>query len=145
MVVFVDDILIYSQSEVKHEDHLRIVLQLLRNHQLYAKFNKCEFWIIEVGFLGHVASALGMSVDPGKVEAVMSWERPKSVFEIRSFLGLAEYYKRFIKDFSWLAAPMMRLTRKEVQFVWDDSCERAFQELKRRLTSAPILIVPERE
>ena len=145
MVVFVDDILIYSQSEVKHEDHLRIILQLLKNHQLYAKFNKCEFWLIEVGFLGHVASALGMSVDLGKVEVVMSWERPKSVFEIRSFLGLAGYYKRFIEDFSWLAAPMTRLTRKEVQFVWDDSCERAFQELKRRLTSAPIIIVPERE
>ena len=89
-------------------------------------------------------SASGVSVDPGKVEAVMSWERPNSVFEIRSFLGLAGYYKRFIEDFSWLAAPMKRMTRKEVKFVWDDSCERAFQELKRRLTSAPILIVPER-
>ena len=144
VVVFVDDILIYSQSEVEHEDHLRIVLQLLRDHQLYAKFSKCEFWLAEVGFLGHVVSASGVSVDPGKVEAVMSWERPKSVFEICSFLGLAGYYRRFIEDFSRLAAPMTRLTRKEVKFVWDDSCERAFQELKRRLTSAPILIVPER-
>ena len=143
--VFVDDILIYSQSEVEHEDHLRIVLQLLRDHQLYAKFSKCEFWLAEVGFLGHVVSASGVSVDPGKVEAVMSWERPKSVFEIRSFLGLAGYYMRFIEDFSRLVAPMTRLTRKEVKFVWDDSYERAFQELKRRLTSAPILIVPERE
>ena len=86
----------------------------------------------------------GVSVDPGKVEAVMSWEIPKSVFEIRSFLGLVGYYRRFIEDFSRLAAPITRLTRKEVKFVWDDSCERAFQELKRRLTSAPILIVPER-
>ena len=86
VVVFVDDILVYSQSEVEHEDHLRIVLQLLRDHQLYAKFYKCEFWLTEVGFLGHVVSASSMSVDPGKVEAVMSWERPKSVFEIRSFL-----------------------------------------------------------
>ena len=89
-------------------------------------------------------SVSSVSVDPGKVEAVMSWERPKSVFEIRSFLGLAGYYRRFIEDFSLLAAPMMRLTRKKVKFVWDDSCERAFQELKRRLTSAPILIVLER-
>ena len=88
VVVFVDDILIYSQSEVEHEDHLRIVLQLLRDHQLYAKFNKCEFWLTEVSFLGHVVSASGMSVDPGKVEAVMTWERPESVFEICSFLGL---------------------------------------------------------
>ena len=89
-------------------------------------------------------SASSVSVDPGKVEAVMSWERPKSVFEIRSFLGLAGYYRRFIEDFFRLAAPMTRLTRVEVKFVWDDSCERAFQELKRRLTSAPILIVLER-
>ena len=129
---------------MKHEDHLRIILQLLRDHQLYAKFSKCEFWLAEVGFLGHVMSASSVSVDPWKVEVVMSWERPKSVFEIRSFLGLAGYYKRFIEDFSRLAAPMTRLTRKEVKFVWDDSCERELQELKRRLTSSPILIVPER-
>ena len=111
---------------------------------MYAKFSKCEFWLIEVGFLGHMVSALGVSVDPGKVKAVMSWERTKSVFEICSFLGLTGYYMRFIEDFSKLAMPMMRLTRKEVKFVWDDSCERAFQELKMRLTSAPILIVTER-
>ena len=122
MVVLVDDILIYSQSEVDHEDHLRIVLQLLRDHQLYAKFSKCEFWHAEVGFLGHVVSASGVSMDPWKVEAVMSWERPKSVFEIRGFLGLVGYYRRFIEDFSRLAAPMTRMTRKEVKFVWDDSC-----------------------
>ena len=144
VVVFVDDILIYSQSEWEHEYHLRIVLQLLRDHQLYAKFSKCEFWLTEVRFLGHVVSASGVLVDPEKVEAVMSWERPKSVFEIRSFLGLAGYYRRFIEDFSRLAAPMTRLTRKEVKFEWDDRCEEAFLELKRRLTSAPILIVPDR-
>ena len=85
-----------------------------------------------------------MKVDPRKVEAVMSWERPKSVFEIRSFLGLTGYYKRFIEDFSRLAAPMTRLTRKEVKFKWNDLCEKAFQELKSKLTSAPILIVLER-
>ena len=115
-VVFVDDILIYSQTEWKHEYHSRIVLQLLRDHQLYAKFSKCEFWLTEMRFLGHMASASGVSVDPEKVEAVMSWERPKSVFEIRSFLGLAGYYRRFLEDFSRLAAPMTRLTRKEVKF-----------------------------
>ena len=110
VMVFVDDILIYSQSKDEHEDHLRIVLHALRDHQLYAKFRKCDFWLIEVKFLGHVVSASGVSVDPDKVEAVMSWERPKSVFEIRSFLGLAGYYRRFIEDFSCLAAPMTRLT-----------------------------------
>ena len=96
VVVFVDDILIYSQSEWEHEYHLRIVLQLLRGHQLYAKFSKCEFWLTEVRFLGHVVSASGVSVDLEKVEVVMSWERLKSVFEIRSFLGSAGYYRRFI-------------------------------------------------
>ena len=134
VVVFVDDILIYSQSEWEHEYHLRIVLQLLRDHQLYAKFSKFEFWLTEVRFLGHVVSESGVSIDLEKVEAVMSWERPKSVVEIRSFLGLAGYYRRFIEDFSRLAAPMMRLTRKQVKFDWDDRCEEAFQELKRRLT-----------
>ena len=142
VVVFFDDILIYSQSEEEHEDHLRIVLQALRDRQLYAKFSKCEFWLTEVKFLGHVVSASGVSVDLEKVEVVMSWERPKSVFEIRSFLGLAGYYRRFIEDFSRLAAPMTRLTRKGVKFEWEDLCEEALQELKGRLTSAPILIVP---
>ena len=99
-MVFVDDILIYSKLEEEREDHLRIVLHTLRNHQLYAKFRKCEFWLIEVGFLGHVVSTLGVLVDLEKVEVVMSLERPKSVFEIRIFLGLAGYYMRFIEDFS---------------------------------------------
>ena len=144
MVVFIDDILIYSQLEDEHEDQLRVLLQLLRDHQLYAKFSKCEFWLTEVGFLGHVVSASGVSVDPEKVGAVMSWERPNSIFEIRRFLGLSRYYKRFIEDFSRLAVHMTRLIRKEVKFEWSDLCEKAFQTLKRRLTSAHILIVLER-
>ena len=128
----------------EHEDHLRVVLKVLRDHKLYAKFSKCEFWRTEVKFLGHVVPASGVSVDPEKVEVVMSWERSKLVFEIRNFLGLVGYYKRFIEDFSRLAAPMTRLIRKEVKFEWNELCERAFQELKMRLTSASILIVPER-
>ena len=150
VVVFVDDILIYSWSEEEHEDHLRVVLQLLRDHillrdhKLYAKFDKCEFWLTKVRFLGHVVSASGVSVDHEKVEAVMSWERPKSAFEKRSFLGLAGYYRRFIEDISLLAALMTRLVRKDVKFEWNDLCEKEFQELKRRLISAPILIVSER-
>ena len=122
-----------------------IVLQALKHQQLYAKFCKCEFWLIEVKFLGHVVSASCVLVDPEKVEAVMIWERPKSIFEIRSFLGLAGYYKRFIEDFSRLAAPMTRLTQRGVKFEWDDLCEKAFQEFKRRLTTTPILIVPEQK
>ena len=144
IVDFVNDILIYSKFEEEHEGHLTIVLQTLRDHQLYAKFSKCEFWLTEVRFLGHVVSASGVSVDLEKVEAVMNWERLKSVFEIRSFLGLVGYFKRFIEDFSRLAAPMIRLTQKEVKFNWNDLCEKAFQELKMNLTSTPILIVPVR-
>ena len=144
VVVFVDDILIYSQSEWEHGYHLRIVLHLLRDHQLYAKFSKCEFWLTEVIFLGHMVSSSCVSVDQEKLESVMSWERPNLVFKIRNFVGLAGYYRRFIKDFSRLAEPMTRLTQNEVKFDWDDRCEEAFQELKRRLTSAPILIVPDR-
>ena len=98
VVVFVDDILIYSKFEENHEGHLRIVLQTLREHRLYAKFSKCEFWPTEVRFSGHIVSASRVSLDSEKVKAVMSWERPKSVFEICSFLGLAGYYRRFIED-----------------------------------------------
>ena len=142
-MVFVDNILIYSKSKEDYEGHLRILLQTLREHQLYVKFDKCEFWIIKVRLLRHVVSTSGVSIDPKKVET-MSWEKAKLVFELRSFLGLAGYYKRFIKDFSRLAAPMTRLTWKKVKFEWNDLCEEAFQKLKRRLTSTPILIVSKR-
>ena len=144
VVVFIDEILIYSKTEEEHEDHLRTVLQALREHQLYAKFSKCKFWLTEVKFVGHVVSASVVSVDPEKVEAIMSWERPKSAFKIHSFLGLTRYYWRFIEDFSRLVAPLMRLTQKEVKFEWNDQCEKAFQELKMRIILAPILIVLER-
>ena len=95
-----DDILIYSQSEEEHDDHLRVVLQLLRDHQLYVKFSKCKFWLTELIFLGDIVSASGVSVDLEKVAVVVSWERPKSIFKLRSFMGLAGYYRRFIEDFS---------------------------------------------
>ena len=126
VMVFIDDILIYSKFEEEHDDHLRVILQVLRDHRLYAKFSKCEFWLTEVKFLGHIVSASGVLVDPEKVEDVMSWERQKSVFEICSFLGLAGYYSRFIEDISRPAAPMSNLTRKEVKFGWNDLYERAF-------------------
>ena len=142
VIVFIDDILIYSRDNDEHAAHLRIVLQTLRERQLYAKFSKCEFWLQEVVFLGHVVSRTGIYVDPKKVEAILQWEQPKTVTEIRSFLGLAGYYRRFVQGFSLIAAPLTHLTRKGVKFVWDDVCENRFQELKNRLTSAPVLTLP---
>ncbi|XP_028074359.1 uncharacterized protein LOC114276745 [Camellia sinensis] len=145
VVVFIDDILVYSRSEEEHEKHLRIVLQVLRDNKLYAKASKCEFWLKEVKFLGHVVSKNGILVDPTKVEAVLDWRQPKTMSEINSFLGLASYYRRFIQDFSKLARPMTHLTQKGVKYEWDEACEKSFQELKKRLTSMPILIISEQE
>ncbi|XP_052734270.1 uncharacterized protein LOC128196752 [Vigna angularis] len=143
VVVFIDDILVYSKTREEHEDHLRAVLEVLRERRLYAKLSKCEFWMEEVLFLGHVISAGEISVDPAKVQAVLQWERPKTVTEVRSFVGLAGYYRRFIEDFSRIVAPLTQLTRKDQPFVWTDRCETNFQELKRRLTSAPVLVIPD--
>jgi hypothetical protein len=123
VVVFIDDILIYSKSNAEHAKHLRIVLQRLRDHKLYAKFYKCEFWIDSVKFLGHTISKDGISMDPSKVQEVMDWKPPKSVHQIRSFLGLAEYYRRFIPDFSRIAKPMTDLLKKGVKFVWSEECD----------------------
>ena len=117
MIVFIDDILVYSKNKEDHESHLRQVLQRLRNHKLYAKFDKCQFWLSEVGFLGHIVNSKGISVDPEKVEAVLEWPRPTNVTEIRSFLGLAGYHRRFVEGFSRLAAPLTKLTRKNEKFV----------------------------
>ena len=143
VIVFIDDILIYSKNKEDHAKHLRIALQVLREHQLYAKFSKCEFWLDQVEFLGHVISKDGISVDPAKVQAVLEWQSPKNVREVRGFLGMAGYYRRFIEGFSRIAGPMTKLLRKNAPFEWTDKCEASFQELKTRLTSAPILAVPE--
>jgi hypothetical protein len=142
VVVFIDDILIYSKSEEEHAEHLKIVLQVLKEKKLYAKLSKCEFWLNEVSFLGHIIYGKGIAVDPSKVDAVSQWETPKSVTEIRSFLGLAVYYRRFIEGFSKLALPLTQLTCKGKAFVWDVQCENSFNELKQRLTMAPVLILP---
>ena len=120
VVVFIDDILIYSKDRREHEEHLRQVLQILREKQLYANLSKCEFWLEEVKFLGHVISKKGIAVDPAKVETVLAWEPPKTVSEIRSFVGLAGYYRRFIEGFSKIVAPLTQLTRKNQPFAWTD-------------------------
>ncbi|KAK8956780.1 hypothetical protein KSP39_PZI001161 [Platanthera zijinensis] len=114
----------------------------LRNHKLFAKLSKCEFWVPQVSFLVHVVNKDGISVDPEKITAVMDWSRPSSPKEIRSFLGLADYYRRFVEGFSTLAAPLTKLTQKNVAFVWSEKCEEAFLELKNRLCTAPVLILP---
>ncbi|XP_028798740.1 uncharacterized protein LOC114754147 [Neltuma alba] len=126
VVVFIDDILIYSRSEEEHREHLHIALRILRDHQLYAKLSKCEFWLKEVKFLGHVVSAQGVAVDPNKVDVVLKWEVPRSVTEVRSFVGLAGYYRRFIQGFSQIAMPLIKLTKKDQLFVWTEKCESAF-------------------
>ena len=142
VIVFIDDILVYSRSYEDHEQHLRLVLQRLREKRLYAKFTKCSFWLNEVSFLGHIVNQDGISVDPEKIKAITDWPRPTSVTKIRSLLGLAGYYKRFVEGFSRIATPMTKLTQKNVRFEWNEKCEDSFQELKRRLILAPVLALP---
>ncbi|KAL0556441.1 hypothetical protein IC582_004955 [Cucumis melo] len=143
VIVFIDDIFIYSKTEAEHEEHLHQVLETLRANKLYAKFSKCAFWLKKVNFLGHVVSSEGVSVDPTKIEAVTSWPQPSTVSEIRSFLGLADYYRRFVEDFSRIASPFTQLTRKGTPFVWSPACESSFQELKQKLVSARVLTIPD--
>jgi hypothetical protein len=126
VVVFIDDILIYSKNKEEHAQHLRIVLTRLREHKLYAKFSKCEFWLDRVQFLGHVRTPEGISIDPSKVQDVLNWKSPKSVHQIRQFLGLAGYYWSFILDFSKIAQPMTNLLQKDAKFVWSLAYEEAF-------------------
>ncbi|GKC13305.1 putative reverse transcriptase domain-containing protein, partial [Tanacetum coccineum] len=142
VIVFIDDILVYSKTREEHEDHLRIVLEILRQKKLYAKFSKCDFWLGQVAFLGHIVSADGISMDPAKVEAITKWPRPTTVTEVRSFLGLAGYYRRFVEGFSLLALPLMKLMRKGEKFVWNEEREKSFEELKRTLVSSPLRILP---
>ena len=142
VIVFIDDILVYSGSSEEHSEHLRIVLQTLRERHLFSKLSKCQFWLDRVAFLGHVISVEGVSVDPQKIEAVVNWKPPKNVSEVRSFLGLAGYYRNFVEGFSKIASSLTKLTRKDVKYDWVDACQQSFEELKSRLTSAPVLALP---
>jgi ribonuclease HI len=142
-VIFIDDIFIYSKSVSDHEEHLRLVLQKLRDNQLYAKFSKCEFWIDKAPFLGHIISNGGIIVDPAKVKEIMEWRVPTTVTEIRSFFGLAGYYWRFIEGFSKIAKPMTSLLEKGREFKWDEKCQESFDQLKERLMSPPVLVMPD--
>ncbi|KAA3470401.1 RNA-directed DNA polymerase-like protein [Gossypium australe] len=137
VVVFIDDILTYSHDENEHVEHLRTVLQILRDNQLYAKFSKSEFWHKEVGFLGHIVLGDGIRVDLSKISAIVDWKPPRNVSEIRSFLGMVGYYRRFVKGFSIIATPMMRLLQKDVKSEWTENCQQSFEKLKALLTEAP--------
>lgn len=142
VIVFIDDILVYSRSEAKHADHLRMVLRVLQHQKLYAKFSKCEFWLTSVAFLGHIIGADGILVDTQKIEAAKTWPRPTTPTEVCTFPGLAGYYKRFVEKFASISVPLTRLTQKAAKFQWIDACERSFQLLKDKLTTAPVLTLP---
>ena len=143
VIIFIDDILVYSRSKEEHKEHLRLVMERLRNQKLFAKFSKCSFWKREIGFLGHIVSGEGVAADPEKVQAIREWPRPTTVTEVRSFLGLAGYYRKFVKDFSSIAKPLTKLTGKGVPFLWVEETEKAFKKLKEALTTAPVLALPE--
>jgi hypothetical protein len=139
VIVFLDEIIIYSKSEEDHEHHSRMVLQVLREHQLYAKLSKCSFYQKQIHYLGHIISKDGIAVDPKKVTTIREWSTPKNVTEVRSFMGLTGYYRRFIGGFSKMEHPITSLQSKGMKFQWMTDCERSFQHLKLLLTSAPIL------
>jgi hypothetical protein len=143
VVVFIDDILIYSQNEQEHEEHLRKVLQRLRDCQLYAKLSKCEFWISKVLFLGHIINQDGLVVDPKKVAAILDSKAPKDVWGINSFIGMAGYYRRFIEGFSKIARPLTAMLAKKVEFKWTPACQESFEMLKQKLTTSPVLVLPD--
>jgi hypothetical protein len=145
VVVFIDDIFIFSKNEEDHDEHLRVVLQKLRENQLYAKLSKCEFWLKEVSFLGHIISEGRIYVDPSKVKGVLSWKTPQNISDIKSFLGLAGYYRRFIEGFSKISKPMTELLVKGNTFEWMPGHETSFQEMKKRLTTTPVLTMPDME
>jgi hypothetical protein len=143
VVVFIDDILVYSKNDSDHEEHLRVVLEKLQDNQLYAKFSKCEFWIEKVPFLGHIISKGGISVDPAKVTMVVGWKISSSVKEVQSLLGLAGYYRCFIEGFSKIVKPMTSLLEKGKEFKWTHECQESFNQLRFKLMSTAMLIMPD--
>jgi hypothetical protein len=142
VVVVADNILVDSKTEEEQEEQLMLVLEKLRANQLYAKFSKCKFWLMQVAFLGHVISNRAVLVDSGKVRDVLNWMPPSNVSEIRSFLRLVGYYHRFIQDFSKIAKPMTGLLEKGKVFKWTQDCQASFEKMNRHLTTALVLTLP---
>nr|GEU61876.1 hypothetical protein [Tanacetum cinerariifolium] len=142
VIVFIDDILIYSKDKKEHKENLKAILELLKKEKLYGKFSKCEVWILKVQFLSHVIDNRGIHVDPAKIESIKDWASPKTPSEIRQFLGHTGYYRRFIEGFSKIAKSMTKLTQKGIKFDWGEKEENAFQLIKQKLCSAPILALP---
>jgi transposase InsO family protein len=143
VLVYLDDILIFSKTPAEHERHLDMVLQRLAQHRFYAQLPKCHFALPEVEFLGHLVSAEGIKVDPRKVRIVADWPTPSNVSELRSFLGLSNYFRRFVHAYSTIARPLHDLTRKETAWQWTEACQTAFERLKAKLTAAPVLAAPD--
>jgi hypothetical protein len=143
VLVFIDDIIIYSQSEEEHVDNLRKVLQRRQKYQLYAKLSKYEFWIHEVLFLSHIINIDGLAMDPKKVVDILNWKAPKDVRGIKSFIGMVGYYRHFIEGFSKIARPMTALLANKVEFKWTQKCQDAFEALKEKLTTVPVLVLPD--
>jgi hypothetical protein len=143
VVVYLDDILIFSKTAEEHLSHLGQVLQTLRENQFYANPKKCDFMKEEISFLGHRVSANGLKVDPEKVRAVADWKVPKDVHGVRSFLGLANYFRRFLQGYSKMVVPLTNLTRKDKRWEWTKECQEAFEKVKQALTNAPVLAPPE--
>jgi hypothetical protein len=137
--VFLDDILVYSKNEREHEEHLRVVLSCLREKKLYGKLSKCSFFQKEIHYIVHIIFGEGISVDPEKVKAIMEWPVPKNAHEVRRFMGIVSYYRRFVEGFSNIEKPITTLQCKGVKYEWTKECDFGFIELKRLLTSAPIL------
>ncbi|XP_059071120.1 uncharacterized mitochondrial protein AtMg00860-like [Cryptomeria japonica] len=143
VLIFIDDILIYSKNEEENMEHLRIVLQWLRDRKLNGKFFKCTFFQEKVHYLGHVITGEGISVDPTKIEAIVDWPTPQNVSEVRSSMGLVGYYRKYVEGFLRIAAPITSLQKKEKRFEWTKKCEESFQLLKQKLTTTLVLTIPD--
>ena len=139
LTAFIDDLLIYSDNKLDHQVHVKKVLERLRQAGLQAAIHKCEFHVKKTKYLGFIISTDGIEVDPAKIEVIKGWQVPTSIRGIRSFLGFCNFYRRFIKDFSRIAAPLTMLTKKDVPFIWNADCARSFKQLKEALASTPIL------